>query len=216
MPKLQIAATLLLATLIAAPAAGQEIPDEIPDVPGESPADRMKERFLERHADLLSRLFSTGTFDVAPVGDPGVAGLEYQANMRLGLDFRSGDALFVTLSNRRVPVTISTTPADFEESLSWYGGVGYAVSGTRVLGDSRAGRRSALNVELGLWSGPTSATILDLAPTYEIFARDSWSVPVGVRFSMGRIDGPNGAVTRSFVGLSLGAKWHFFARSRVE
>lgn len=211
LPTLCLALTTLLVALMAAPAAAQDIPDNIPDVPGESPADRAQERFVERHRGFLSRIFTTGSFDAGPLPRDG---LGYQTNVSVGLDFRSGDAMFVAINSRILP---DRDPQYFDnESLVVYAGVGYTLSGTRFLGSSEAGQRSALSTELGVWSGEASLVALDLSPTYAILRGASWSVPAGVRFSLARINGPDGTVVHPFVGLTIGAKLHLFARERLE
>lgn len=206
--------TLLLALIAApltAPAAAQDIPDNIPDLPGESPTDRAKERLVESHRGFLSRLFTTGSFDAGPLAGNGLA---YQSNFSLGLDFQSGDAVFLAISGRMLP---DRDPLSIgEEPWIVYAGLGYTARGTRFLGSSEAARRSALTTELGVWSGEASLVALDLSPTYEILRGAFWSVPAGVRFSLARISSPDGAVLHPFVGLTIGARVHFFARERLE
>lgn len=203
----------LLVALIAAPAAAQAIPDNIPDVPGESLADRTKESFVERHRGFLSRIFTTGSFGAGPLPRDGM-GLGYQTNLSLGLDLPSGDAVFLAFNNRIVP---SRDRLDLDSD-PWvvYTGLGYTMSGTRFLGSSEAAQRSALSTELGVWSGEASLVALDVSPTYEILRGASWSIPAGVRVSIARISGPEGSVVHPFVGITLGAKVHFFARERLE
>lgn len=214
MTRLPILPTLLLALIaapVAAPVAAQAIPDNIPDLPGESPADRAKERFVESHRGFLGRLFTTGSFDAGPVpGD----GLAYQSNVSVGLDFRSGDAMFLAINSRMLPDAEPLSVGD--EAWIWYAGVGYTVSGTRFLGPSETARRSALTTELGVWPGEVSLVALDLSPTYEILRGAFWSVPAGVRFSLARVSGPDAAVLHPFVGLTIGAKVHLFYRDRTE
>lgn len=210
-PTLCLALITCLLALMAAPAAAQAVPDNIPDVPGESPADRAQERFVERHRGFLSRIFTAGSFDAGPLPRDG---LGYQTNVRVGLDFRSGDAMFLAINSRMLP---DRDPQYFDnQALVVYAGVGYTLSGTRFLGSSEAGQRTALSTELGVWSGEASLVALDVSPTYEILRGASWSVPAGVRFSLARISGPDATVVHPFVGLTIGAKLYLFARERVE
>lgn len=210
MYRLPLVTTLLLA-LIAGPVTAQAIPPDIPDLPGESPADRGWERFLESHREFLGRLFTTGSFDAGPVPRDGLA---YQTNVSVGLDFRSGDAVFLALNTRLLPDADRLAPG--HRAWVWYGALGYTLSGTRFLGDSAAGRRSALSTELGMWSGAASLVALDVSPSYEILRGASWSVPAGVRLSLARISGPDGAALHPFVGLTLSAKLRLFPRDRLE
>ena len=208
---LLIAAT---AAAMSAPpsAAAQSIPDNIPDISGESPTDRAQAQLLERHRGFLSRIFTTGSFDAGPLPREGVA---YQTNLSLGLDFRGGDAVFFALNSRVLP---PREPLDFRDRRwLWYGGFGYTLSGTRFLGDTEAGQRSALTTELGVWPGETSLVALDVSPTYEILRGVDWSVPAGLRLSVARVHGlATGSVIQPFVGFTIGAKLHFFSRHRLE
>lgn len=210
MPRLPILPTLLL-TLLAAPAAAQGIPDYIPDLPGESPADRAQERLIESHRGFLGRVFTLGSFDAAPL--PGDA-LGYQSNLRLGLEFRNGDAVFLAMNARVLP---AGDPPVGQGGPIWYAGLGYTMSGTRLLGSSEAAERSALSTEVGWWPGESSSLVaLDVSPTYEVLRGAWWSLPVGARFSLAGIIGPDGAMLDPFVGLTAGVKLHVFARDRLE
>lgn len=211
----RLGATLLVLSLGAVPAAtlAQGIPDHIPDTPGESPADREKDRLEERYRGLLSRFYTAGSVDLAPLTRDG---LGYQANINVGMNVGGGDAVFLAFAARDVPLQLTEDPVRPGRQPEGYVAVGYMLRGTRLLGPSRLAQRSALNVSVGVLSGAVSALAFEVAPTYDILVRDSWSVPAGVKLSVATVRGEEASVTRSFVGLSLGVRWQWARRDRLE
>lgn len=214
MNKLQLVPALLLLALAATPMAGQAIPDGIPDLPGESPADREKERAKERYHGTLSRLFTTGSFDLAPVTGDGSA---YQANLNLGYNLGSGDAVFVFMSRRNVLADWNRDVAlpGGLESASYYG-LGYELAGARFLGASSLARRSALNLGLGVMRGELSSVALDVTPTYDLLNGDFWSVPAGLKVSLISVGSADASMSRAFLGFTVGVKRRFGHRERLE
>jgi hypothetical protein len=209
-----LVAALLLLLLCPTAAAAQAVPDDIPDVPGEGPADRWRERIEERYRGTFSRFFTTGSFDMAPVT---AAGAAHQTNFNLGLTFRSGDAVFAFASTRRAP-------ADIEDGVSvlggrkpvWYYGVGYVMSGTRLLGDSPLARRSALNLGVGVVDGDVASVAVDVAPTYDLLGGDFWSVPAGLKLSLATVRNDEIAMTNAFLGFTIGVQRKFGHRDKLE
>lgn len=203
----------LLFFLSATPAVGQAIPDHIPDVPGESLADRERERMAERYHATLSRFFTAGGLDMAPVTGHGAA---YQANGKFGMDFRSGDAVFVFFSTRWMSVDSDpASPLDGAEFQAYYG-MGYRVSGQRFLGGSRFAQRTALNVGLGVMTSEVSTVAFDIEPTYDLLSGDFWTVPVGVKLGLAAVDSQDGSMTSAFLGLSVGVQWRLWHRKRLD
>lgn len=214
MKNLQLVPIVLLLALVATPTSGQAVPDNIPDLPGESPADRAKERAKERYHGTLSRLFTTGSFDMAPVTGDGSA---YQANLDFGLHLRSGDAVYVFMSKRNVLADWNREVAlpGSLESVSYYG-LGYELAGTRFLGASSLGQRSALDLGLGVTRGEVSSVALDVTPTYDLLNGDFWSVPAGLKISLMTVGSADASMSRAFLGLTVGVKRHFGHRERLE
>lgn len=214
MMRLQIAPTLLVLLLAATSTAAQAIPDNIPAVPGESPADRERERAEERYRGTLSRLFTTGTFDLGPVTGAGAA---YQTNLNLGLNFRSGDAVFAFASLREVPVDIDEgAPLLDSRGSVWYYGVGYVLSGVRVLGDSPLARRSALNLGVGVVHGDVASVAVDVAPTYDLLRGDFWSLPAGLKLNLTAVGNDYASMTSAFLGFTIGVQRQFGHREKLE
>lgn len=215
MRTLRIASLLLLGSLAAAPIAAQGIPDNIPDRPGESLADRNRERMVERYRGLLGRFFTDGSVAMAPLGGPA-----YQLNAGVGLMLENGDAVLLAAGARAVP---ADPDGRFAGSLpndgAWVAGVAYELSGTRVLGSSPLGWRTALGLGVGIMRGEElTAATFEVAPTYALLVGRNWSVPVAVRFSLSTIDNrdPDARLTRAFVGLDLGVRWHWLRRDRLD
>lgn len=212
--KLHLAPTLLLLLLCPTAAAAQAIPDNIPDVPGESPADRERERAEERYRGTLSRLFTTGSFDMAPVTGAGAA---YQTNLNLGLNLRSGDAVFAFASTRGTPADIDGgIPLLGGHQSVWYYGIGYVMSGTRVLGDSPLARRSALNLGVGVVDGEVASVAVDIGPTYDLLRGDFWSLPAGIKLSLAAVRDDNASMTSAFLGFTIGVQRQFGHREKLE
>lgn len=207
---------LLLLPLLLCPtaAAAQAVPDEIPDVPGEGPADRWQERLEERYRGTLSRFFTSGSFDMAPVTGAGAA---HQTNVNLGLNFRNGDAVFAFASTRRLPTDIDGGIQGVgRRQAVWYYGFGYIMSGTRVLGDSPLARRSALNLGVGVVDGEVASVAVDVSPTYDLLGGNFWSVPAGLKLSLAAVRDDHASMTSAFVGFTIGVKWQFGHRDRLE
>ena len=205
---------LLAVGVVSAPAGAQEIPDNIPDLPGESPADRARERLEERYRPITSRFFLGAAVDVAPFSTGGVA---YQSNLNIGMGFPGGDALMLAFSGRELPVQYGTDVPDPGQSSEWYVGVGYEMSGERLLGSSPLGRRAALGLGVGVLNGEASALAMEISPTYHVLAGSSWSVPVGVRLSMALVGtGGTETLTRMFLGFNLGVRWYWAQREKLE
>lgn len=204
---------LLLFVLSATPAVGQAIPDHIPDVPGESLADRERDRMAERHHATLSRFFTAGGFDMAPVTGNGAA---YQANGKFGMDFRSGDAVFVFFSSRRLPVDRDPISPLNGVAFQYYYGMGYRVGGQRFLGESQFAQRTGLNVGLGVVTSDVSIVAIDIEPTYALLSGDSWTVPVGVKLGLVAADSQDAAMSSAFLGLSVGVQWRLWDRKRLD
>lgn len=209
---------LLLACLGASPAAAQAIPDNIPDVPGESPADRAKERLEERYRGTLSRFFTGGSMDVAPIT---ADGLSYGASASLGMRFRSGDAVYAFVSAR--DAAVGPVQVDGEEPLPgashsvWYLGLGYQLRAMRFVEPSPLAQRGALNFGLGVMGDDEVSTLaVDISPTYDLLQRNGWSVPAGLKLSLAAVGDRDLFVTRAFVGLTLGIQRHFGRRDRLE
>lgn len=217
MIKLQRTPAILLSLLFFLPATsadGQAVPTNIPDVPGESLEDRERERLAERHHALLSRFFGTGGFDMAPVTGHGAA---YQGNVKVGMDFRSGDALFAFFSSRRMPVEREPGAALLDgAAFQYYYGLGYELSGRRVLGESQLAERTGLNIGLGVLQGEVSTVAFDVEPTYDLLRGSFWTVPVGVKLALARVEGEAASVNSAFVGLSVGVQWRLWHRNRLE
>ena len=215
MRMLRIAPFFLLGALAAAPATAQGIPDNIPDKPGESLADRHWDRMEERYRGLLSRFFSGGSFDVAPIAGP-----VYQLELGLGYTLETGDALTLHVGGRTVPAMIGARTASpaFGDG-AFFGRLGYELSGTRFFGASPLGWRSALGLGVGVLSGTDlTAALFEVAPTYALIVRDSWSVPAGLRLSLATIDNrdPDATLTRAFLGIHFGVRWHWMHRDRLD
>jgi hypothetical protein len=210
--RLHVAPTLLLLLLCPTAAAAQAIPDNIP-VPGESLADRQRERAEERYRGTLSRLFTSGSFDMAPVTGAGAA---YQTNLSLGLNFRSGDAIFAFASTRGARADIDGGIGVLIGQSVWYYGVGYVMSGARVLGDSPLARRSALNLGVGVVDGEVASVAVDIAPTYDLLRGDFWSVPAGIKLSLAAVHDDDASMTTAFLGFTIGARLQFGHREKLE
>lgn len=219
MHALKVAPILVLIAFGAGPAPtlAQQIPDYIPDEPGQSLADREKERMEERFRGTLSRFFSTSSVQLAPMTDNGVA---YQANVGVGMRVGYADALYLNIGTRSFPsprIADSSQPLTFLQGRQWYLGAGYQLSGTRITGPSALGRRTALGLGMGVLMAETgTAVTVDIAPTYELMARDWWSLPIGVNLSLAMIGNEDAAVTRAFLGLNVGVRLHWVRRERVE
>ncbi|MFO7892573.1 MAG: hypothetical protein R6U63_02465 [Longimicrobiales bacterium] len=212
----RLAPILLMASVAAAdPAVGQGIPENIPDKPGESLADRHRERMVERYRGLLGRFFTGGSFAVAPVSGPA-----YQMNAGLGLTFQNGDAVLFSAGARAAPPDPdSPLAAKGWNEGAWLAGLGYELSGTRVFGSTPLGWRTALGLGVGVMHGTDlSAATLEVAPTYALMVRHGWSVPVGLRLSVSTLDSrdANATVTRGFLGLQIGVRWHLVRRERTD
>lgn len=216
MPIRPIAPILLIASLAAAaPAAGQWLPDHIPDDSEEWLADRTRERMIERYRGVLGRFFTDGSFAMAPFAGPA-----YQVNTGLGLTLDSGDAVLLNLAVRTVPFDPQGPLAEngWDEA-AWIVGAGYELRGTRFLGASPLGWRTALGLGLGVMSGADlTAVTFDVTPTYDLVVRRDWSVPVGLRLSVSTIDSrdPDASITRAFLGLHLGVRWHLVRRDKLD
>ena len=214
MKTLRIAPFLLLATLVAAPATGQGIPDNIPDKPGESLADRLREQMEERYRGVLGRFFSGGSFDLAPIGGP-----VYQFGLGLGYTLEAGDALTFHLGGRAVPATTDGTAGSQLDDGAVFGRLGYELNGTRFFGPTPLGWRTALGLGVGVLRGDDlTAALFEVAPTYALIVRDSWSVPAGLRLSLATIDNrdPDARLTRAFLGFHLGVRWHWMRYGRLD
>lgn len=215
MGTLRIAPLLLFATLVAVPATAQGIPDNIPDDPGESLADRHWKQIEESYRGLLGRFFSGGSFNVAPIGGP-----VYQIGLGLGYTVESGDALTLHFGARAVPPTVDARTA--RSGLgdgAFFGRLGYELNGTRFFGSTPLGWRTALGLGVGVLSGTDlTAALFEVAPTYALIVRDSWSVPAGIRLSLATIDNrdPDATLTRAFLGIHLGVRWHWMRRDRLD
>ena len=212
--------TLCLSALVLCMAAGplpvsaQGIPDNIPDTPGESPADRMKDRMIERHRGFLSRLFTDATLDASPLSGHG---LGYQASLTTGLDLTGGDAVFLSIATRTMPVQPDAEGlvAELGDPMVFVG-AGYELNGTPFLGETPTGRRTGLRFGASVLVAEQSALALDVTPTYHALRGATWSVPVGVRVGAALFTGSGASVVRPSFGLSLGVRWHWAERERLE
>jgi hypothetical protein len=215
MQKIPVAPFLVMLVLgaMAAPGVAQAIPDDIPDKPGESPADRAMERRKERYRGFLSHLYTAGSLDLAPVTASGFA---YQATLNLGVSVGNGDAVFMALSVRDFPFRTTAEPIEPGRELERYVGVGLALGGTRLLGSSPVGERSALNLGMGVLTGEVPVMAFEVSPTYDLMRGHSWSVPAGIKLNVATFGREAGSVTRAFLGLSLGARLHFGQRERLD
>lgn len=216
MKRLEPVPILLLLALGAAstPAVAQGIPDNIPDLPGESLVDREKERMEERYRGTLSRFFTAGTFDVAPVPSRGWG---YGASVNLGMSLESGDALLLSVATRVLPAAPESLdgPRRLGESQSYFG-VRYEVNGTRFLGSSPHARRSALGLGVGVLHSEVEALAFEIAPTYDLLQRDAWSFPIGVKLNLAMVSDSEVSVTRTFLAVNLGVRWHWMHRDRLD
>lgn len=217
MTKLQLAPLLSLALSAGAvPALAQGIPDNIPDEPGESLVDRERERMEERYRGFLSRFFTMGTLELDPVTRRGIG---YQGTVSLGMDVWKSDAVYLTVSARDLPVRAEVTsdPIEPGRRVEQYFGAGYALSGARILGEeSPLGRRSNLHLGVGVLTGEVSVLAFEVGPTYDLIARDGWAVPMGVKLNVATFGNDAGSVTRAFAGLSVGVRWRWLRRERLE
>lgn len=198
--------------IASAPAATQEIPDHIPDTPGESPADRAQERLEERYRPVTSRFFLGAAMDLAPFVANGLA---YQANLYLGMAFPGGDALILAVSGRQLPIQYGTDVPEPGQESERYVGVGYEMTGERLLGSTPFARRTGLGLGVGVLNGETSALAMEIAPAYNLFEGASWSVPVGVRLSLALVGTGTETLTRTFLGFNLGVRWHLAQREQL-
>ena len=214
MRTLCLGALVLLVAAGATTASAQQIPDNIPDKPGESPADRVKDRLIERHRGLLSRLFTDAMVDVSPLS--GYA-LGYQASLNAGLDLSGGDAVFLSVATRTMPVQPDAEglAAELGGPMA-YVGAGYEVNGSRFLGQTPTGRRTDVRFSAGVLSGEVSALAVDVTPIYHLLRGASWSVPVGIRVGGALFTGGGARVLQSTIGLSVGMRWHWAERERME
>jgi hypothetical protein len=205
---------VLLALLAAAPVAGQGIPDNIPDDPEESLADREQKRMIERYRSFLGRFFTGGTMAVAPLGPA------YQLDLAVGYTLQNGDALALSAGARTVPPSRNGLSSDLgTNDGAWMIGFDYQLHGTRLLGTSPLGWRSALGLGAGVMRGTDlTAAFFQLKPSYALIARSSWSVPVGLTLSVATIDNrdPDASLTRAFLGVQLGVRWHLVRRDRLD
>lgn len=217
MKKLPLATLLMPVALAGAvPALAQGIPDNIPDEPGESLVDRERERMEERYRGFLSRFFTMGTLELDPVTQ---SRLGYQGTVSLGLDVWNDDAVYLAVSARNLPVRAEVTsdPIEPGRRVEQYYGAGYALSGTRILGhESPLGRRSNLNLGVGVLTGEVSVLAFEVAPTYDLMVRDGWAVPMGIKLNVATFGSDAGSVTRTFAGLSVGVRWRWLRRERLE
>lgn len=210
---------LLLAVAVPAiPVMAQGIPDNIPDEPGESLADREKDRMIERYRGLLGRFFADGGFAVAPATGPA-----YQFNAGLGVMIQSGDALLFHLGARAAPPVTSAGDAPAVDSGlnegAWMFGVGYELRGTRFLGETPTGWRSALGLGAGVMAGSDlTSAFFEVAPRYAVLTGSTWSVPVGLRLSVVTTDSRDleSRLTRAFLGFEVGVRWHLLRRDRLD
>jgi hypothetical protein len=204
---------LLIASLVpAAPAAGQWIPDYSPEEPL---ADWHKERMIERYRSVLGRMFADGGFAFGPFGGPA-----YQVNMALGMTLPAGDAVFVTAAVRgAAPEPDMARAGTGLNDGAGILGLGYEMRGTRAFGDTPLGWRTGLGLGVGvLTSMDLVAATFDITPTYDLVVRHDLAVPVGLRFSVSNlVGGDTGpSLTRSFVGLHVGGRWHLATRKRLD
>jgi hypothetical protein len=206
----------LLVLAGAVPAVAQGIPDNIPDEPGQSLVDRERERMEERYRGFLSRFYTMGSLDLDPVTRDL---LGYQATVNVGMAVWGYDAVHLTVSARSLPVRaeITSDPIEPGRRVETYFGAGYALNGTRILGEeSPLGRRSNLNLGVGVLTGEVSALAFEVAPTYDLIVRNGWAVPVGVKVNVATIGSDAGSVTRTFAGLSVGVRWWWMRREQLE
>ncbi|MDX1675238.1 MAG: hypothetical protein R3314_10630 [Longimicrobiales bacterium] len=214
MRTLCLGALVLLMAASPLTASAQGVPDNIPDTPGESPGDRLKDRMIERHRGFLSRFFTDATVDVSPLS--GYA-LGYQASLNAGLALNGGDAVFLSIATRTMPVQPDAEGLVAElGGPMGYVGAGYEVNGTRFLGETPTGLRTGFRFGAGVLVGELSALALDVTPTYHVLRRATWSVPIGVRVGAALFTGGGVSVVRSSLGLSLGVRWHWAERERLE
>jgi hypothetical protein len=216
MKKIQFAPVLLafaVLTVGAASVAAQAVPDNIPDLPGESPADRAQERMKERYRGVLSRFYTIGYADLAPINANGFA---YGADFQFGYQFRSGDALFLTTATRSLPFERDDRGLPEGRATLLMLGGGFDISGTRVFGDSPAAQRAGLGVGVSAVWADVRSTAFDLHPTYAVLQGRSWSLPVGVKLSYAFFHGPDAHLSKPFVGITLGVKHRFGQRERME
>jgi hypothetical protein len=213
MPTRRIAPILLVASLAAAaPAAGQWIPDNIPE---ESLADWTQDRMIERYRGVLGRFFANGSFAMAPLVGP-----NYQMNAGLGLTLRSGDALILNAAVRAAPPDPDGPLAEsgWNEGAVIVAGT-YELRGTRAFGDSPIGWRTGLGLGLGVMHGAhLTAMTFDVTPTYDLVVRQDWSVPMGLRLSVSTIESREtvSSISRAFLGLDVGVRWHLVRRERLD
>lgn len=214
-------ASLLLLLAVAVPTiplTAQGIPDHIPDEPGKSPADRQEERLAERYRGFVGRLFADGSLAVAPVADPA-----YQVDLGLGIRVHEGDALLLHVGARRAPQVTSGSDALVIEpgatDVAWMVGVGYELRGIRFLGETPTGWRSALDFGGGVMVSPDlTSAFFEVGPKYAVLTGSTWSVPVGLRLSLVTTDGRDldTRLTRAFLGIEIGVRWHLMRRDRLD
>ena len=204
---------LIIVALGAAPGAAQAVPDDIPDLPGESPADRAQERMKERYRGVLSRLYTVGYMDLAPISSNGFA---YGADFEFGYEFRSGDALFLSTATRSLPFERDGRGLPSGRATLLMLGGGYDINGTRFFGDSPAAQRAGLALGMSaVWADVRSLAV-DVNPTYAVFQGRSWSMPVGAKVSYTFFHGEDAYLSKPFLGVTLGVKRHFGQRERME
>jgi hypothetical protein len=212
----RIAPILLVASLaVVPPAEGQWLPDDIPGDSEEWLPDRTRERMIERYRGVLGRLFTEGSAGLSPFGGPA-----YQMNTGLGLTLESGDAVLLNVAVRAIPSEPESplTESAWNQAALIVGG-GYELRGTRVFGASPLGWRTALGLGIGVMSGTDlTATTFEVTPTYDLVVRQGWSVPVGLRLSVSTLGGQDRDtyVTRPFLGLQLGVRWHLARREKLD
>lgn len=198
---------------LSSPVAAQEIPDYIPDDAEESLADREQKRMTERYRHILSRFFSTGSVDMAPVTDHGFG---YQASVGVGYRLPSDDAVFATLGARAFP-SRDLLARGTVDAAQWHVRIGYQAAGTGWFGDSPWAHRLAVDLGAGVLVGRTArAMTVDVAPTYAVLQRDGWSVPVGVRLDLTALGVADAAVARAFLAVELGVRWQWLRRERLK
>lgn len=199
----------------AAPALAQAIPDNIPDKPGESPADRERERMEERFRGFFSRFYTSVNMDLAPITAGGFA---YGGTITLGMNVENGDNLFLTVSARDFPsrYEVTSDPIEPGRAPEQYVGVGYGLSGTRFFGETETGWRTALNMGVGVLSGEVSVLAFEVGPTYDLISGDAWAVPAGIKLNVATFGNDVASVTRAFLGVSLGVRWHWGQRERLD
>ena len=69
---------------------------------------------------------------------------------------------------------------------------------------------------MGVIHSEVEALAFEIAPTYDLLQRDAWSFPIGVKLNVAMVGNSEASVTRTFLAVNLGIRWHWMHRDRLE